>query len=136
MRKRLVFSLILLITGFLVGLIPPYLKARRLEEQASASAKQLQACQYGEQLSRLRDEAALMYLTATQKNYGIAAEYAKNFFDQAQQLSGTTQNEAVRNALREVLASRDEITADLSKGDAAVIGLTQSVLLKVKDVRQ
>ena len=135
-RKRLVLSLILLIAAYLGGLIPPYMKARRLEEQVSAGARQLQSCQFNEQLSRLRDDAALMYLAVSRKNYGIAAEHAKQLFDQAQQVSNTTQNLAVRSTLQEILASRDEVTADLSKGDAAVVGLTQSLLQKVQAVRQ
>jgi len=135
-RKRLVLSLILLIAAYLGGLIPPYMKARRLEEQVSAGARQLQSCQFNEQLSRLRDDAALMYLAVSRKNYGIAAEHAKQLFDQAQQVSNTTQNQAVRSTLQEILASRDEVTADLSKGDAAVVGLTQSLLQKVQAVRQ
>lgn len=135
-RKRLVLSLILLLAAYLAGLLPPYMKARRLAEQMAASGRQLQSCHDGEQLSRLRDDAALMYLAATQKNYGIAAEHAKQFFDQSQQVSSTTQNERLRKTLQEILASRDEITADLSKGDAAVVAPAQSVLLKVQDVRQ
>ena len=135
-RKRLVLSLILLIAAYLGGLIPPYMKARRLEEQVSAGARQLQSCQFNEQLSRLRDDAALMYLAVSRKNYGIAAEHAKQLFDQAQQVSNTTQNQAVRSTLQEILASRDEVTADLSKGDAAVVWLTQSLLQKVQAVRQ
>ena len=129
MRKRLVVLLILLIAAYLAGLIPPYLKARRLEEQ-------MQACQRNGQLSHVRDDAALLYLAVTQKNYGIAAEHAKQFFDQAQQVSSTTQNEGVRTALGEILATRDEVTADLSKGDAAVVGLTQTLLQKVQAVKQ
>ena len=77
-----------------------------------------------------------MYLAVSRKNYGIAAEHAKQLFDQAQQVSNTTQNQAVRSTLQEILASRDEVTADLSKGDAAVVGLTQSLLQKVQAVRQ
>jgi hypothetical protein len=136
MRKRLVLSLILLIAAYLGGLVPPYLKARRLEEQVSAGVRQLQSCQFNQQLSYVRDDAALLYLAVTQKNYGIAAEHAKQLFDQAQQVSNTAQNQAVRSALQEVLASRDEVTADLSKGDAAVVGLTQSLLQKLQAVRQ
>src|SRR5205823_6365369 len=133
--KRLIILLILLIAAYLAGLIPPYMKARRLEEQTSAAAKQLQACQSGEQLAQVRDDAALLYLAVTQKNYGIAVEHAKKFFDQAQQASSTTASESVRSALEEILATRDEVTADLSKGDAAVVGRAQSLLQKAQAVR-
>ena len=136
MRKRLIVLLILLIAAYLAGLIPPYMKARHLEEQGAVFAKQLQACQAGEQLAHVRDDAALLYLSVTQKNYGIAAEHAKKFFDDAQQVSSTTQNEGIRTALQDILATRDEITADLSKGDAAVVGLAQSLLQKVQALRK
>ena len=136
MRKRLIVLVILLIAAYLAGLIPPYMKARRLEEQASAFAKQVQSCQVGEQLAHVRDNAALLYLAVTQKNYGIAAEHAKTFYDQAQQVSSMSQNEGVKAALQEILVTRDEVTADLSKGDAAVVGVTQTLLQKVHAVKQ
>jgi hypothetical protein len=136
LRKRLLLSLILLIAAYLAGLIPPYMKARRLEQQVSAAAKQVQACQDGEQLSHVRDDAALLYLAVTQKNYGFAVEHARKFFDHTQQVASTTQNESERSALQEILATRDDVTADLSKGDAAVVGLAQSLLQKVQALRK
>jgi hypothetical protein len=69
----------------------------------------------------------MMYLEVVQKNYGKAAEYSKGFFDQAQQIASSTGDAALRNLLRDTLATRDQITADLAKGDAAALSAIQVV---------
>ena len=132
MRNKLVLWLILLIVGFLVGFLPQYFRSRQLEQKVSAQAGQLEACRSAEQLSQLRDMAALMYLEATQKNYGTSGNYAGRFFDQAQRLANSTQDEALRDLLREILATRDQVTADLAKGDAASVSEVQPILSKVE----
>ena len=99
MRNNLIVWPILLIAGFLAGFIPQHSKANRLEQKVSASTAQIEACQLSEQLSQLRDAATLMYLEATQKNYGTSGDDANRFFDQAQRLSNSTQDEALRTLL-------------------------------------
>jgi hypothetical protein len=132
MGKRLLLWLVLLAIGFLGGFIPQYLRSTELQRTLSAVRNQLQTCLAGEEVARLRDTAALMYLEATQKNYGTSAGYAGQFFEQAQHLASNTQNEALRNVLREVLQTRDQITADLAKADPAVVPEMQTVLAKVE----
>ena len=78
MRHKLVLWFALLIAGFLTGLILQYARLQRVQQELSASTKQLGSCQSSEQLSQLRD--TMMYLEAVQKNYGKAAEYSKEFF--------------------------------------------------------
>src|SRR5512146_2683980 len=128
MRKKFVLGLILLIAGFLIGFIPQYSRSRQLQQKVFAQSGQIETCRSAGQLSQLRDTASLMYLAATQKNYGTSGEYAGRFFDQAQRLANSTQDEALRNLLREILATRDQVTADLAKGDAAVISEMQPIL--------
>jgi hypothetical protein len=84
MRRNLVLWFVLLLTGFLTGYILQYARLQRLQQELSASAKQLELCRSSEELSHLRDTATTMYLEAVQKNYGKAGEYSKEFFDQAQ----------------------------------------------------
>lgn len=132
MRNKLVLWLILLLVGFLAGFIPEYFKSHRLEQDVAALNGQLKACRSAEQLSQLRATATLMYLQATQKNYGTSGDYAGRFFDEAQHLANNTQDEALRNLLREILATRDQITADLAKGDAAAVSEMQAILSEVE----
>lgn len=132
MRNRLLLWLTLLIVGFLAGFLPPYFRSQRLESQLASATKQYESCQADQQLSQLRDTAALLYLEATRKNYGTASGYGATFFDQAQRIADSSQDAAVVSLLREVLATRDQITGSLAKGDAAAVSEIQSVLSKVE----
>jgi hypothetical protein len=132
MRHKLVLWFLLLLAGFLIGFILQYSRLQRVQQELSASTKQLGFCQSSEQLSQLRDTATMMYLEAVQKNYGKAGENSKEFFDQAQRIVSSTEDPALRNLLRDALATRDQITADLAKGDAAALSEIQLVLSKLE----
>ena len=132
MRHKLVLWFLLLLAGFLIGFILQYSRLQRVQQELSASTKQLGFCQSSEQLSQLRDTATMMYLETVQKNYGRAGEYSKEFFDQAQRIVSSTEDPALRNLLRDTLATRDQITADLAKGDGAALSEIQPVLSKLE----
>ena len=132
MRRKLALWFVLLIAGFLTGLILQYARLQRVQQQLSASTKQLGSCQSTEQLSQLRDTATMMYLEVVQKNYGKAGEHAKEFFDQAQRIISSTEDPALQNLLRDVLAGRDQITGDLAKGDAAALSEIQPFLFRLE----
>jgi hypothetical protein len=132
MRHKLVLWFLLLLAGFLVGFILQYSRLQRVQQELSASTKQLGSCQSSQQLAQLRDTATMMYLEVVQKNYGKAGEYSREVFDQAQQIANSTQDSALRNLLRDTLATRDQVTADLAKGEAAALSETQLVLCKLE----
>lgn len=132
MQRRLVLWFVLLIVGFLAGFILQYARLQQAQQELSASTKQLGSCQAGEQLSQLRDTATAMFLEAVQKNYGKAGEDSKEFFDQAQRIQSSTGDPALRNLLHDILATRDQITADLAKGDAAALSEVQALLSKIE----
>jgi hypothetical protein len=132
MLHKLVLWFLLLLAGFLIGFILQYSGLQRVQQDLSASTKQLGSCQSGRRLSQLRDAAMMMYLEVVQKNYGNAGEYSREAFDQAQQIASNTEDPALRTLLRDTLANRDQITADLAKGDAAALSEIQLVLFKVE----
>jgi hypothetical protein len=132
MRSKLVLWFLLLLAGFLVGFILQYSRLHRVQQELSASIKQLGSCQSSQQLAQLRDAATMMYLEVVQKNYGKAGEYSREVFDQAQQIANSTEDSALRNLLRDTLATRDQVTANLAKGDAAALSETQLVLSKLE----
>src|SRR6202034_2488492 len=96
MRNNTIIWLCLLVVGFLMGFVPQYSRARRLEQEVTTSTAQLETCQ-------LRDEATLMYLEAMQRNYGTSGDDASRFFDQTQRLANSTKDPALRDVLREIL---------------------------------
>ncbi|MGA8763939.1 MAG: hypothetical protein WB562_13820 [Candidatus Sulfotelmatobacter sp.] len=132
MQRKLVLWFVLLMVGFLAGFILQYARLRQAQQELSTLTKQLGSCQAGEQLSQLRDTATAMFLEAVQKNYGKAGEDSKEFFDQAQRIVSSTGDPALRNLLRDTLATRDQITADLAKGDAAALSEIQALLSKIE----
>jgi type II secretory pathway pseudopilin PulG len=132
MQRRLLLWFALLIVGFLAGFVLQYARLQQAQQELSASTKQLGSCQAGEQLSQLRDTATAMFLEAVQKNYGKAGEDSKEFFDQAQRIQSSTGDPALRNLLHDILATRDQITADLAKGDAASLSEVQALLSKIE----
>jgi hypothetical protein len=139
-RQRLVDGLL----EYLLSAIPVRIEQHRFavwrpgkqvfsfSSSLSVSAEQLRSCQSRERLSQLRDTGTMMHLEALQKNYGKAGEYSKELFDQAQTLVGSAEDPALRNLLRDILATRDQITADLAKGDAAALLEIQPVLSKLE----
>jgi hypothetical protein len=118
----------LVLTGLLIGFILQYSRLQRIQDDMSASTKQLGSCKSSQQLAQLRDTTTMMYLEVVQKNYGKAGEYSGEVFDQAQQIASSTEDPALRNLLREVLVTRDQITADLAKGDPAALSEIQRLL--------
>jgi hypothetical protein len=132
MQRKLVLGFVLLVVGFLAGFILQYARLQQAQRELSASTKQLGSCQAGEQLSQPRDTATAMFLEAVQKNYGKAGEESKEFFDQAQRIQSSTGDSALRNMLGDTLATRDQITADLAKGDPAALSEIQALVSKIE----
>lgn len=132
MQRKLAVWFGLFIAGFLFGYILQYTTLHQVQRELTASTNQLGSCRSGEQSSHLRDTATMMYLEVVQKNYGKAGEYSKEFFDQAQRIVSSTDDPVLRNLLGDTLATRDQITADLAKGDGAALSEIQPVLLKLE----
>jgi RecA/RadA recombinase len=122
--RKLVIGLVLFAAGLLIGFIPQYSKARHFEGQANSCNARLE-------LGQIQRSAALAYVSATQQNYGTAAGYANQLFDQAQQLSGSKTDPAVHAMLADVLSARDKIMNDLSKANAQVVSELQPIVLEI-----
>jgi len=123
--RRLVIWLSVFVLGMLLGFVPQYVKAHRLQQQADS-------CNANLQLAEVQRLAALTYLSATQLNYGVAAGYADQFFTQLQKLAGSSSDTGLRTTLNEIQSSRDKITADLAKGNSQVATELQPILLKLE----
>ena len=115
MKNKILVIAVALIVVFLVGFIPPSVKANRLENELRQSRQDGEGAE-------LRDLIAPAYVQANQKNYGLAAETSGQFFNRVHELASQTQDAGLRKALEDLLASRDKVTAQLAKGDAAVTG--------------
>ena len=115
MKNKTTVAAIALIAVFLVGFVPQYIKANRLENELRQSRQEGAGAE-------LRDLIGFAYVQASQKNYGLAAETSRRFFNRVREVANQTQDANRRKGMEELLALRDSVTAELAKGDAAVMG--------------
>jgi hypothetical protein len=125
MKNTFAIAAIAVVVAFLLGFIPEYVKAERLGSELAAE-KQANSG------AGLRDLAALAYIQANQKNYGLAAESSSRFFDRARAFVNQSSDANAKTTLESVLALRDKVTAELAKGDAAAIGDLQDIFAKTR----
>ena len=119
MKNKAIVAAAALVMVFLLGFVPQYMKASRLEGELRLSRQQIEGAE-------LRDLIGLAYLHASQKNYGLASETTSRFFNRAREVA------AGRKPIEDLTAPRDKVTAALAKGDAAVIGDLQDLFLKTR----
>ena len=123
--KTIVFWLVIFVAGLLIGFVPQYVKARDLKRQVNV-------CNSAYQLAQAQRYATLAYVSATQLNYGTAAQYANQFFDQVHQIATTNSDSSGRTMLTDVLSARDKIMNDLSKGNPQVVTELQPIVLEIE----
>jgi hypothetical protein len=127
MTNRVIVIAVALVAVFLIGFVPQYSRANRLDSELRQSREAYAGAD-------LRDLIGLAYLQANQKNYGLAAETTSQFFNRVREVANQTQDAARRKSLEDLLASRDRITAQLAKGDPAVTGDLQDLFIKTRTV--
>ncbi len=126
MPKKLIVAAVAVIAAFLLGFVPQYVKANRLENELRQSRQETAGAE-------LRDLIALAYVQANQKNYGLAAETSTRFFSRLRHRASQEADASRRKTLEGLLAVQDKVTAELAKGDPAVIGDLQELFVKVRE---
>ena len=125
MKNKVIGAAIAVVAVFLIGFLPEYVKASRLENKLRQSRQESAGAQ-------LRDLIGLAYVQASQKNFGLAAETSSRFFGRAREMANQSQDADGRKALEDLLALRDKVTAELAKGEPAVIGDLQELFVKTR----
>src|SRR4051812_14839476 len=97
MKNKTIVAAIALIAVFLVGFVPQYVKANRLENELRQSRQESAGAE-------LRDLIGLAYVQAGRKNYGLAAETSSRFFNRVREVASQQQDANRRKALEEMLA--------------------------------
>ena len=125
MKNRVIIAAAILAGVFLVGFIPQYVKANRLDTEL----RQARQANVG---AELRDLIGLAYVQANQKNYGLAAATTARFFNRVRDVANQTADPSARKDLENLFVARDKITAALAKGDAGVTGDLQELFMKTR----
>jgi hypothetical protein len=124
-NKRLIIEAIFVVAAFLIGFVPEYVKAERLQGK-------VETLRNDKGQAELRDLAALAYVQANQKNYGLATETSSRLFDRLRVAADQANNPEMRKALSTILAMRDQTIAELAKGDPAAVTDLAQVYLKTR----
>lgn len=125
MKNQTIIVIVLLIVVFLAGFAPQYVKVNRLQNELSV-ARQENA------LAQIRDLAALAFVQANQKNYGLAAGTSQQFFSRTRDAANRAPDANTRKTLEQLAASQDKITAELAKGDPEALGDLQALFEKTR----
>ena len=125
MKNRVIIAAATLAGVFLVGFIPQYVKANRLDTEL----RQARQANVG---AELRDLIGLAYVQANQKNYGLAAATTARFFNRVRDVANQMADPNARKAVEYLLVTRDKVTAALAKGDAGVVGDLQELFIKTR----
>lgn len=110
---------------FLLGFLPPYMKAGRLQSESREAAARLNGLE-------IRDLAALAAVQSAQKNYGQAGQTASQFYNRVRDAASREQDEGLRRRLEELMKNRDAVIAALARGDASAVEMLQSAYLNAR----
>ena len=125
MKNRVIIAAVVLGAAFLVGFIPQYVKANRLDTEL----RQARQANFG---AELRDLIGLAYVQANQKNYGLSAATMTRFFNRTRDVANQMADPNSRKGIENLLVTRDKVTAALAKGDAGVVGDLQELFMKTR----
>lgn len=116
-RRRLIIYVVVLVTVFLIGLVPMWLVARQRAAQRDQTERYLRLC-------RLENDLASAVVDARRGEYERARRAASSFFtsllQQVEQLGGPSDlTAAQRENLRPLLFQRDQVITLLARSDPA-----------------
>jgi len=117
----------LVVTAFLLGFVPQYMKARDLASQLGVERQQLNSERDKSQMDELGLLCGYVYLQTNLKNYGLAGQYSTKFFDRVRAMNGQAPDSNRQAFLQSALAMRDSITQGLAKGDPSIVGALQDL---------
>jgi hypothetical protein len=125
-RTRIVVvAAVLLATVFLAGFLPMYMKGQRLTSE-------LREARQESSMAELRDLAGLLFLQASQMDYGLAASTSTRFFERTREVASQVSDSSRRKPLEDLLPLRDQVTAALAKGEPNVLNDLQALFVETR----
>jgi hypothetical protein len=97
----------ILLGVFLLGLIPGWIRSVQLNRELVSTRN----------LADARDLVSLAYLEASRNNYGLASQYASEFYVRLAEV-GQNADEPVRSTARDALVNREALMSKLTRADA------------------
>ena len=134
LKVHITLWLVLLAGGFLAGFIPQYLKNGELQKQLENPQKTIATLEVQVQLGELRDLASLMLLEVSRQNYGLARDYATQYYSKLNEVAETVQDGNLKKSLEELATTRESLMTNLATTNSASLTATQPILLRTFEV--
>lgn len=109
--------LVLMALSFGGGFWWEYQRTSGVRAQLNSATAELTTAQYNLGLCRLQDQLMSLVEETGNKNYGDAATLSTKFFDNLNDEVSRAADPKVKSAMQSILAQRDQVTAELAKGD-------------------
>lgn len=94
-------------------------KMEAVQNKLDTATAQLTASESAVRLCRLQDQLLTLVQTTGAKNYGDAATLSTKFFNALGNEVARATQPNIKSAMQSILAQRDQVTAELAKGDPA-----------------
>jgi hypothetical protein len=94
-------------------------KMEAVQNKLDVATAQLTASESAVRLCRLQDQLLILVQTTGAKNYGDAATLSTKFFNALSDEVARATQPNIKSAMQSILAQRDQVTAELAKGDPA-----------------
>lgn len=94
-------------------------KMEAVQDKLNTATVQLTASESAVRLCRLQDQLLTLVQVTGAKNYGDAATLSTKFFNALGDEVARATQPKIKSAMQSILAQRDQLTAELAKGDPA-----------------
>ncbi len=111
--RKFLLVVLALVAAFLAGYVPATMDARAARAAQVAATQKLV-------LAEVQVRLGMVSYELNRDNFGFAAQLATQFFDGVQAAVNAPATGSVADALRTILARRDEITSDLAQANPGV----------------
>lgn len=118
MRTALIV-LVLMALSFGGGFWWQHEKVKTVETKLDTATAQLSEAEAAVRLCRLQDQLFSLVEETASQNYGNAAALSTKFFNSLNNDVSSTTQPQMKSVMQSILAQRDQVTAELAKGDPA-----------------
>ena len=117
--KKFLLVVVGLLVAFGLGYVPQYLKVSRLTAEMQQTQDELQqrvdTLEERNRILTLHSALGMLLLEVENQNYGNARERSTDWFDQLRNAISNSTSDSTTNALSEIAAQRDQVTAMLTE---------------------
>ena len=130
-RNLVVLGAILLVVVFLLGFVPQFRNAGRLQGELNSRDQRIAQLERQAALSRARALASLLHLELTRKNYGVAEKHATDFFNHVRSIVSDPAFQPLKGDFDQFLGQRDAVISSIAKADPAAETRARDMLLRM-----